>query len=525
MDSSKRWSKRPNSTISQRNVDKELQRIKSLAVVSVLNKNFSKETGVPLSRTQAPSPSSSLTTDDDLQDNSSIKNRSRSISHNSSTSEYSLKKSSNASLHAQYTQSIPSVRRSDVHMLVTSGQEFIAAAEKESNEDSLVISSPIDIDKEEALAQRIHELQDLYNASIEELKISEARNETQSELVLIQDKLIQNMSCQLDSITVETTNEVESSYTQNIQLDTEEGRQAFYAAQNELQSFKKELLEVGSLKDHYETIIFEMTQQISAYSDKMVELERVAMQIKKENASQVEYIDTKVQTLVNKLLETNETINRIQIEHIQEKQALTKNDQINNGSSIKSLNDSSSVIWETYEEDDEPASARSSYISVSSRNEGSKRKSFLARWKGNSIPPAAPPPSLPLPPIPSTSSRSNRPKSTLSELYASSSSVLPPQNKHVSMDAVGGGTSRRLSTQSELESQMSDAAYYKEFTDQLQERLSVSKEIDDLRVWEPSDYNEIQKKIDSKGWSGSEDGNSQKDQSAFWKGMKKKLRA
>lgn len=519
MDSSERWSKRPNSTITQRNVDKELQRIKSLAVVSVLNKSFIKETG-PLSRAQALSPSSSLTTDDDLQENSSIKSRSRSISHNSSTSEYSLKKSSNASLHAQYTQSMPSVRRSDVHIPVTSGQELIASAEKESNEDSLVISSPIDFDKE-ALAQRVHELQNLYNASIEELKISEARNETQNELVLIQDKLIQNMSCQLDSITIET-NEVESSYTQNIQLDTEEGRQALYVAQNELQSFRKDLLEVGSLKDHYETIIFEMTQQISAYSDKMIELERVAMQIKKENASQVEYIDTKVQTLVNKLLETNETINRIQIEHIQEKQALTKNDHINNNSSIKSLNDSSSVIWETFEEDDEPDSARSSYISVSSRNEGSKRKSFLARWKGNSMPPAAPPPSLPLPPIPSTSSRSNRPKSTLSELYASSSSVLPP-NKRVSMDAVGG-SSRRLSTQSELESQMSDAAYYKEFTDQLQERLSVSKEIDDLRVWEPSDYNEIQKKIDSKGWSGSEDGSSQKDQSAFWKGMKKKLR-
>lgn len=241
MESSERWSKRPNSTITQRNVDKELQRIKSLAVVSVLNKNFNKETG-PLSRAQAPSLSSSLTTDDDLQENSSVKNRSRSISHNSSTSEYSLKKSSNTSLHTQYSQSIPSVRRrSDVHMLVTSGQEYVISAEKESNENPLVISSPIDIDKDD-LVQRVHELQELYDTSIEELKLSEAHNDTQKEILMIQDKLIQNMSCQLDFVAIET-NESESSYTQNSQLDTEEGRQALQTAQMELQLFKNQIVD------------------------------------------------------------------------------------------------------------------------------------------------------------------------------------------------------------------------------------------------------------------------------------------
>lgn len=524
MDSTERWSKRPNSTIMQRNVDKELQRIKSLAVVSVLNKNFNKET----SRAQAPSPSSSLTTDDELQENSSIKNRSRSISHNSSTSEYPLKKTSNASLSTQFNQNIiPSLRaRSDAHTLVTSGQEFITSAETESNEeekgDSLVmISSPIEINKE-TLIQRFHELQILYDTSLQDLKESEDRNDAQKELVMIQDKLIQNMSFQLDSLDIEET---ESSYTQSAQYDDtteEEGKQALYNAQNELQSIKKELHDFASLKDHYEKIISEMTQQLSAHNDKMIELEGIAMQIKKENATQVEYIDTKVQTLVNKLLETNETINRLQVEHFQERQQAATALAIHNTSSI---NESSSIIWETFEEDDEPDSARSSFISLSPRTEPVKKKSLISRWKGNSIPPAAPPPSLPLPPIPSnSSSRNNRPKSTLSELYASSSSVLP-QNRHVSMDAVGGSSNdRRYSNQSEIEVEMTDAAYYKEFTDQLQERLSVSKEIDDLRVWEPSDYDEIQRKIDSKGWSGSEDGHSQKDQSAFWKGMKKKLR-
>lgn len=528
MEQTERWSKRPHSTITQRNVDKELQRIKSLAVVSVLNKSFNKETGAPSrNSTLGPilSPSSSITTDNDSLGDSSTRSRSLSISYNTPINDYPLKKNSSASLRNEFHQNIPSLRRSDVQMLVTTGQgsfnnEEIASAEKEPNEGALVISSPMDTEKE-TLEKRVHELQELYDASIEQLHEADARNSTQKELVMIQDKLIQNISSQLDSFAKEA-NESDSSNTQSSLLDTEEGKQALHTAQEELQSVKNNLLDFKSLESHYETVISQMAQQLSAHNTQMNELEKIAIQIQKENAMQVEYIDTKVQTLVNRLLEANETINKLQVEHIQEKQILVKNDHVNNNSSIKSLNDTSSVIWETYEEDNEVDSARSSYISTSSRNDNSKRRSLLSRWKGNVIPPASPPPSLPLPPIPSTSSRSNRPKSTLSEIYSSGCSVIP-QNRHLSMDAVGGGT-RRPSYQSELDVEMTDAAHYKEFTDQLQQRLSISKEIDDLRVWEPSDYDDIQKKIDSKGWSGSEDGSSQKDQSAFWKGMKKKLR-
>lgn len=527
MEQTERWSKRPQSTISQRNVDKELQRIKSLAVVSVLNKSFKKETGAPSrNSTLGPilSPSSSATTDSDSFEVPSARNRSLSNSYSTPVNNYPLKKNSNASLCNEFQQNIPSSRRSDVQMSTTELDSFknenIVLAEKESNESPLVISSPIDTEKEN-LKKRVHELQELYNASIEGLQEADAQNITQRELVIIQDKLIQNMSTQLDCL-AEETNAPKTSNTQASLLDTEEEKQALYTAQEELQLVKNELLEFKSLKTHYDVIVAQMVQQISMHNVQMDELEKIAIQIQKENVMQVEYIDTKVQALVNKLLEANGTINKLQVEQIQEKQALANNDIANNNSSAKSLNDSSSVIWETYEEENDANSTRSSYISTSSRNDSSKRKSLLARWKANAIPPASPPPSLPLPPIPSTSSRSNRPKSTLSEIYSSSSSITH-QNRHLSMDAVGGST-RRPSVQSELDEEMTDAAYYKEFTDQLQQRLSISKEIDDLRVWEPSDYDDIQKKIDSKNWSGSEDDNSQKDQSAFWKGMKKKLR-
>jgi hypothetical protein len=535
MDSTDKWSKRPHSTIGQRNVDKELERVKSLAVVSVLNKSFEKDTVTPSRASSlllAPtlSPSSSLTTDNETFENVSSLNRSQTIFYTTSNNDYPSKKSSNSSLHSDFSQNIPSSRRrSEVHMLAASEEGFVssdksASAEKESNTGSLVISSPIDTEKEN-LQKRVQELQDLYSISLRELRNVEARSDTQKELVMIQDQLIQNMSNQLEALTTETK-ESENAGT-IIEAGTDEGKQALYTAQRELQLVKNELLDIKSVKTHYESIIAVMKQQISAYDVKMNELEKIAKNIQKENATQIEYIDTKVQTLIYKLLERDETINKLQVEQIQEKQSLsaTKNDHVNNNnSSVKNVNDSSSVIWETYEEekDGDFDSTRSSYISTASRNGSQKRKSFIARWKGSAIPPASPPPSLPLPPIPSNASHS-RPRSTLSEIYASTSSVASIQNKHISMDAVGRASRRRPSNQSEIEVQMTDAAYYKEFTDQLQERLSISKEIDDLRVWEPADYDAIQKKIESKGWSSGDDSSSQKDQSAFWKGMKKKL--
>lgn len=543
-----RWSKRPQSTAGQRNVDKELERVKSLAVVSVLNKSFEKEGVPPPSRSSslmaAPvlSPSSSLTTDNDTVEIVSNISRSHTVSYNSS--EYPSKKTSNASLHNDFKQNIPpslTTKRSDVHILLSSSgqqQGFVsndqsALAEKESNTDPLVKSSSIDTEKE-TLQKRVQELQELYGASLQELQVVKAGNDTQKELVMLQDQLIQNMSSQLEALTTRetTTEELENSGT-SIQLDTDEGKQALQIAQQELAQFKTELLDFTSIKTHYEIIIADMTKQLSAYDAKFNEMEKVAKEIQKEHTTQIEYIDTKVQTLVNRLRETNETINKLQVEHIQEKQALiakyeqaaANNNNTNVNSSSKSINDSSSIIWEN-EEDGEVDSSRSSFISTASRNNSQNRKSFIARWKGSAIPPASPPPSLPLPPIPSTSASksSNRPRSTLSEIYASTSTISN-QHKHISMDAVGGVDRRRPSNQSELEVQMTDAAYYKEFTDQLQERLSISKEIDDLRVWEPSDYDAIQKKIESKDWSSGDDSSSHHNRdSAFWKGMKKKLR-
>lgn len=537
MDSTERWSKRPHSTITQRNVDKELQRIKSLAVVSVLNKNFNKEPTAPLrSSSLLPtlSPSSSLTTENENLESSSSKNRSRSMSVYSlsnDTSTTTIKRKSNNNLYTEYNQhTTPNSVPATASQGIFDGEQ-IALAEKESNLDSLVINSQQNLEKEN-LIKRVQELQALYDASQMDLQTAEDRNITQSNLVALQDKLISNMSDQLDYFTAETTEESDSSSAIcSIDPETEEGKRSLEAVQQELASVCKELSDMKSLKTQYESLISDMLIRVSLYEDKMDEMESIAKSIQKEHSNQIQFIDTKVQTLVEKLLETNETINRLQVEHYQEKQTLLAKQQelLHSNSSIKSINDSSSVIWEIGEEKEdvaEPGSTRLSYMSTSSRSDNPQRKSFIARWKGSAMPPASPPPSVPLPPIPTGTSRSSsRPKSTLSEIYASSSTSTVPQNyKHVSVDAVGGIGRRTSSVSSELDSEITDAMYYKEFTDQLKERLSVSKEIDDLTVWTPSDYDIIQKKIESNRWSSGSDDGTQRDQTAFWKGMKKKLR-
>lgn len=498
METDERWLKRPQSTISQRNVDKELQRIKRLAVVSVLNKSF-QDTAPPLrpssSLLPTMSPSSSVTTSGTSQD-SPPKPRSHSISHSSSSSQNPLKKTSNKSLHDDYS----TMRRSEVE-----GIPKDPLSEKEMDNARLVTSSPIDSEKE-TLENRVLELEALYDASMKELHVVSTRSRAQTELVLMQDKLIHQMTDQLEDLT---------STSENTQSGSVKDAEVTLKAKQELHQLNEELDQLRPLKTEYSNIVERLTES----DRKLNELEQIAKEIQKENASQTLYIDTKVQTLLNKLLQKNEIINKL--EQQQQQPIAPTPEMISKSSDLKSLNDSSSVIWEHSGEEDGNAglSARSSYIA--NENNLQHRKSYIARWKGNAIPPASPPPSLPLPPLPSVSSRS-RPKSTLSEISKGSS--IASCSKHLSMDAVGGASHRRPSAQPELDAEMVDAAYYKEFTDQLQERLSISKEIDDLRVWEPSDYDSIQRKIESNNWSGSDDGNSQKDQSAFWKGMKKKLR-
>ncbi|KAG2201382.1 hypothetical protein INT46_010187 [Mucor plumbeus] len=542
--------------------DKELERIKSLAVVSVLNKNFKETTPPPRRTSLLPtlSPSNSLTTDNHSTATQDIysKSKSHSISRSQTVSYSSnnpIKKSSNSSLHSDYSNHLsqkPSFTTNRHSAIFTSSSvhedDQKLPSERELDEGYLVTDSPIDTEKE-TLEKRVQELEALYTASMNDLQTLESQNNNQKEILVMQDRLIQQMADQLDT---------QENNNMQCQICSTDDVESLLKAQQDVVILTRELNELRPLKLEYSSAISDFTEKSTINDNKIEELEQLAREIQKANAIQTEFIDTKVQTLLDKILTKNKIINKL--EHDQQEQLLQqlqyqqlphtpKPDMISKSGSIQSLNDKSTVIWEKQgeeeeEKDDEgddkelePNSARSSYVSHEDQH---RRKSYVSRWKGNSIPPASPPPSLPLPPIPSASSRStSRPKSTLSEISRGSSiHAQHTSNKHISMDAVGGIggaieggnrteiAHRRPSIQSEFDEELADAAYYKEFTDQLQERLSISKEIDDLRVWEPSDYDSIQRKIDSKNWSDSEDGHSvsSSQKAAFWKGMKKKLK-
>ncbi|KAL9539836.1 hypothetical protein PS6_011033 [Mucor atramentarius] len=555
MDSEDNRLKKLHSSKTQR--DKELERIKSLAVVSVLNKNFKETTPPPRPSSLLPtlSPSSSLTTDNPSTATSDGKSRSLSVSR-SQTISYStgnpIKKASNASLHHEYDNSMSRTSSSSANRLsriLTSndsvgGDQQHLVSEQELDESYLVTNSPIDTEKE-TLEKRVQELEALYAASKNDIQVLESQSHQQREILLLQDRLIQQMADQLDTPTV----------NMQCQLCASDDVASLLKAQQEVTILTRELNELRPLSSEYTSAISELTEMASASDHTIDELEQLAREIQKANTLQTEFIDTKVQTLLDKILQKNEMINKL--EHDQQQQLLKQlqHQQLPptpvaavaaaaKTDGAHASNDTSNVILEEDEDGTrelEPNSARSSYMSHESQH---GRKSYISRWKGNAIPPASPPPSLPLPPIPSASSRStttiasNRPKSILSEISRGSSihAQHTSGSKHLSMDAVGGVSvaaataaaslgSRRPSMQSEFDEELADAAYYKEFTDQLQERLSISKEIDDLRVWEPSDYDSIQRKIESKNWSDTEDDHSMSSQkAAFWKGMKKKLR-
>ncbi|KAF1807652.1 hypothetical protein V8B55DRAFT_1467506 [Mucor lusitanicus] len=554
MDSDDNRLKKLHNSKTQR--DKELERIKSLAVVSVLNKNFKETTPPPRPSSLLPtlSPSSSLTTDnpssaatgpDGKSTRSMSMSRSQTISY--SPASKPLKKPSNTSLHHEHnnmsrTSSSATNRLSRIltsNDALDEDQQHHDVSEQELDDGYLVTNSPIDTEKE-TLEKRVQELEALYVASISDIQALTSQSQQQQEILLLQDKLIQHMSDQLDTPATDM----------QCQLCASDDVAALLKAQQDVAILARELNELRPLSSEYTSAISQLTEQASASEHKMDELEQLAREVQKANTIQTEFIDTKVQTLLDKILRKNEIINKLEQE---QQQQLLKQLQYQQlpptpvaavaAAHKTDGNDTSNMIPEEDEDgagEIEPNSARSSYVSHESLH---GRKSYISRWKGNALPPASPPPSLPLPPIPSASSRSTtsnntRPKSILSEISRGSSihAQHTSGNKHLSMDAVGGVStqaaaaaasldSRRPSVQSQFDEELADAAYYKEFTDQLQERLSMSKEIDDLRVWEPSDYDSIQRKIDSKNWSDSEDEHSMSSQkAAFWKGMKKKLR-
>ncbi|EIE82359.1 hypothetical protein G6F46_008068 [Rhizopus delemar] len=287
------------------------------------------------------------------------------------------------------------------------------------------------------------ELQGKYQESLKQLAAAKEQNDQQSQLLLLQEALVQALSEQIEYLTFEN----EKLLMQRPQLEQEDTVRSIRQTLDTL------------VQDDWQDQLVSVHSRLEETERRIGSVERAAHDLQQETQAQTVCIETKVETLMDRLKEKEDMVDKLYYEQ-----------------QLSSLFPQPS------------SSSRSSLHSTSSHGQ----KPATARLK--SIPAPAPPPSAPLPPIP-THPVENIP-------------VIASRHMSISSRPVSSAFSEPVVSQ----------VYYKEFTEQLQQRLSMSKEMDDLSLWTPNDYDEIQRKIESKDWLEDQ------QKGAFWKGMKKKLR-
>ncbi|KAI9270836.1 hypothetical protein BY458DRAFT_489922 [Sporodiniella umbellata] len=480
MESTQRWGKKT----PERKVDKELQRIKSLAVVSVLNKAFGDNE--PVTRPRS---------------GSQVENTRRPVSE----------------CYEPTKEDVEEFNKIPTEPFSAKGKYEISLKELEQAKDQI----------EEAKEQSVQ----------------------QKNLLALQDSLVQALSEQIEYLMAENqklTAQTKAQVSmQEIQSTMEDLRRHDW--QKEVQNFNKRL---------------------SANESAIAVFESANEELKNDTRTQAITIEAKMEMMHNQLKEKNEMINRLHYEqHI--KQMFPSKSTESSTSSRRSSNARPKSLLGRYKgalpAATPPPSAPLPPIPAESPQWGHRPNSahYPERPKSvyDQMLPSRPtsvhdqvtlsrPHSIydqkafyqnkPLPTYQEEDICQSRPVSTHQEAKNIPISTYQHESlnqpvsvyKHESLNRsisvcdreslsrpVSSYNDETLSRPvSTYEEEISEMVYYKEFNEQLQERLSTSKEIDHLSVWKPNDYDEIQKKLNSKNWLEED------QKSAFWKGMKKKLR-
>ncbi|KAI8141011.1 hypothetical protein BJV82DRAFT_620452 [Fennellomyces sp. T-0311] len=592
IDGHRKWAGRPQSSTlpGQRNqkpprmVDKELQRIKSLAVVSGLNRTFSQEPQSILgtSPTLSAASASSLTAPTRPSTVCGLTDMRQPQHTQSSVTSSRSQRSSTSSLQFDYSQyKKQSKRRSNTmpaqqprprtvvldeleKELVTMFEDAyygrnvapsVATQELDQDRvDNWVVSmlpsvsthpqsqqgdiEPEEIDDEDG--GRVKELEKRLNqahqhhqqweqnmqqmvATYLEQKEAEADKARQlSQVVVKQEHLIEQMQSHLDQLVAANANLrscfQESSWGQTI--DT---------TRDELTCIRTEISALTETKQSLEEAVSALRIELRASQHQVQQSLHTSRHLESECQAQRTAIEEKLETLKQQLLEKDTLLQKYRI----------YGDQLK-GESVEMPRSSSDVssISPPKRSSKGSETRRSSAASTtsipkpptrssrrSSANTTSSKKSYIARWTGGPLPPAAPPPTDPLPPIPMEMDKQRG-------ISNDSSSTSHPDSPTSFSSASLPKAASRPSIDSSVAISIDEEQAYREFAEQLQARLSVSKEIDELQVWQPSDFDELQKRIDSK-WGDLQDDDTKrhslatlasKDGGAFWRGMKKKLR-
>ncbi|KAI8384741.1 uncharacterized protein BYT42DRAFT_563511 [Radiomyces spectabilis] len=639
-----RWRQtKSSSTGKPRNVDRELQRIKSLAVVSVLNKTFAQDNGLGEKRGPTPSPSVSIPTTLCKQKSSSslglgvgeFSSRNRKTSTNSlqmdwspsfstpsriGTSTIRLKTEKLRQLEDELlrmyetaihqttslnSRSEPSGSvKGDVSDWVVTMQPSISSEpqigscvqdsipEKKEEEDEVDGSGSFQPDNIDRLQERIRTLESDYaqalgecqeaqeaaalyreqqmqlehltqmtvNKSMEEKELAQVKIRQLATVIFQQDELIHGLELDRDML------KAENQRLQAALKDTSFGDRMETACK-ELDDVKSILYELAETKESQQQRMAALWGELDASQGQTWQMVQQCQDLQAEFESQRIQIDEKISSLMRQLLD-NKTREHPPASPVPSHPATPstapppapQERRVSRGklmSSIPIRRTSTSAVErdarlkEVFTDDSVPDMSRFSYASSSagesvtsmsrcperpirSARRGSaatctSKRSYIARWTGT-IPPAAPPPTDPLPPIPMSPTPHPLHRRSLSPSTRPFSSLPTPMSlKHVSVDAV------MKTPKPDQYYQDGDDASYREFAEQLQVRLSVSKEIDELRVWNTHDLDDLQKRssqvkeLDPMPVNMAQDATKRsslvsKDSPAFWKEMKKKLR-
>ncbi|KAF7725772.1 hypothetical protein EC973_009389 [Apophysomyces ossiformis] len=288
----------------------------------------------------------------------------------------------------------------------------------------------------------------------------------------------------------------------------------------ELQALRQELAELREAKLQLMQMITSLHGELEMSQGQTRLMMLVSTEIQNSFDKQKQQVDQHMEMLQNELREKEELLRQYQLEMPRQTEDTVivrprtnststfgsslchlEEERISQLSYTSSQRSRSSIPKAVHDSRRRSSSSRRSSSTHTSTNNGSPRRSYIAKWSGTTaIPPPTPPPNDPLPPVPtidvSRSHRSLSPPRTVPPR-----NMLPPGNsptKHVSVDVASTQSASAVHATSSLR-----------VDDWQQPRVGTK--------WMDDPENTIDPVRSRSSTSVSE-----KQRSAFWKGMKKK---
>ncbi|SAL99682.1 hypothetical protein [Absidia glauca] len=511
------------SAIGRRNVDREreLQRLKSLGVVSILNKTFRSQDNVFLSPAPMPSPSSSTSTSSSglLGDRPPQQQQQPRLRPSSSSSDL-LQRSSTKETFLSTTMDRhvhkSSSGRNWVMAILPAEQDQPRPPPSDENGNSTASEPILDDsnDDENPTSDRPQQQQLLLQQQLDETRKEQIEMERstqhtleewlkQKELESVKVQQLSNLIVKQDLVIHQLESSLSMALSENQLLQQNTTDDA--STQQELVALRQELATLQAHKTGYEQMIVSLCSELESSQDQTRKLTLLADTLNQQCQSQQQQIDEKLGRMVQQLAEKDAVIRKYRETTQSDKPPSSSSQQqqqqqrysqlINDTATIHSVlsTGSSSRISMAFSDVDGDlarySSSSSSFSRLSSARTNPRHslprrrgKASVLSWPGGCIPPpSGPPPSSPLPPLPIIDDDQVDPelKHMTMQPYSSDDDddhkALTTSLEQLLLQAPSGYT---------LDDETSMNEAYREFTEQLQTRLSISKEIDRLELWD-----------------------------------------